>query len=64
MKPRFTVNHAVALLAIAMGLAVFQVLTRYGFPPRIGWAASILAVLVIAMFWTAINLTDTEEDEE
>ena len=64
MQPRLTVNHAVAVLAIVLALAVFQVMNRFGVPSKIAWGSAILSILCVAMFWSAINLGPDDEDED
>jgi hypothetical protein len=64
MQPRLTVNHAVAVLAVVLALAVFQVMNRFHVPSKIAWGSAILSILCVAMFWSAINLGPEDEDEE
>lgn len=64
MSPRITVNHAVALLALVLAVAVFSLFTRMGVPSKIAWGSAILSILVVAIFWSAVNLGSDDEDEE
>ncbi|MBX9687202.1 MAG: hypothetical protein K2X27_10905 [Candidatus Obscuribacterales bacterium] len=61
--PKITLNHCVAFLGLVLSLSVFLLMTRYGVPERIAFGSAILSILVVAIFWTAINLTDEDEDE-
>jgi hypothetical protein len=64
MKPRLTVHHAVAFLGLILAWAVYSMMNRYlHVPSKIAWGSAILSILVVAIFWSAINLT-TEEDED
>ena len=64
MMPRLTVHHAVAVLAVVLALAVFQVMSRFGVPSKIAWGSAILSILCVAIFWSAVNLTpDYEYDD-
>jgi uncharacterized YccA/Bax inhibitor family protein len=64
MRPQLTVHHAVAVLAVVLALAVFQVMVRFGVPSKIAWGSAILSILCVAIFWSAINLTPDDEDED
>ena len=64
MSPRFNVNHAVAFLALVLALAVYGVMTVMKSPPRISWGAAVLSILVVAIFWSAINLSSDDEDDQ
>jgi len=59
-----TLHQVVAVLCVVLALAVYTVPTKLGAPPRICWGASILSILVIAIFWSAINLGAEDEDDE
>lgn len=63
MSPRFTLNHAVAFLGIILSACVYLLMNRYGVPQRIAMGSAILSILVVSIFWTAINLTDEDEDD-
>ena len=63
MSPRLNVNHAVAVLALVLALAVFSLFTRMGIPSKIAWGSAILSILVVAIFWSAVNLGSDDEDE-
>lgn len=64
MAPRLTIHHAVAMLAIVLALAVFQMMTLFHVPGKIAWGSAILSILVVAIFWSAINLGSDDEDDE
>lgn len=62
---RITSHQVVAVLGLVMALSIFTILHRLGVPNRICWGGAILAVLVVATFWSAVNLgAEDEEDEE
>lgn len=61
--PRITLNHAVAFLGVVLASSVFLLMTRYGVPEKIAFGSAILSVLVVSIFWTAVNLGDEDEDE-
>jgi hypothetical protein len=64
MRPRFTLHHGVAFLALILSVAVYSLMVKLGMPSKICWGSAILSILVVAIFWSAINLgADDEEDE-
>ncbi len=64
MAPRFTVNHAVAVLGCLLAIAVYMLMNKFGVPSRIAWGSAILSILVVAIFWSSINLGPSDEDDE
>ncbi len=64
MRPQVTVNHAVAIMALLLGMAVFSVLSKYGVPSKIVWGSAILSILVVSIFWSCVNLGSDDEDED
>ena len=60
--PKLTLNHAVAFLGLVLSLSVFCLMTRYGVPEKIAFGASILSILTVSIFWTAIKLTDDDDE--
>jgi hypothetical protein len=64
MQPRFTVHHAVALLAFVLAMAVYQMMNLFHVPSKIAWGSGILSILVVAIFWSATNLGSDDEDDE
>ena len=64
IKPQITLNHTVAVLALVLAASVFLLMCKYGIPQRIAFGSAILSVLVTAIFWTAVNLGDEDEDDE
>ena len=65
MAPRINANHAVAFLALVLAICMYAMMQRMGAPSKIAWGSAILSILVVAIFWTAVNLgADDEEDEE
>lgn len=61
--PRISLNHAVAFMGLVLSLSVFVLMTRYGIPERIAFGSAILSILVVAIFWTAVNLGDDDEED-
>jgi hypothetical protein len=64
MAPRINANHAVAFLALVLAVCVFAVMEKLGAPSKICWGSGILSILVVAIFWTAVNLGTDDEDDE
>ena len=62
--PKITLNQAVAFLGLVLSASVFLLMTRYGVPERIAFGSAILSVLVVSIFWTAVNLGDDDEDDQ
>jgi len=62
IHPKITLNQTVAFLGLVLSLSLFMLMTRYGVPEKIAFGAAILSILVVAIFWTAINLGDDDED--
>jgi len=60
---RITLDQIVAVLGLSLALAVFSVLTKYGAPEKIRWGAAILSILVVAIFWSAVQLGADDEDD-
>lgn len=63
IHPRLTLNHAVAVLGLLLGLSMYVLMTRFHIPERIAWGSAILSILVVSIFWTSINLADEDEDD-
>lgn len=63
MQPKLTLNHAVGILGLLLGLSMYVLATRFHIPERIAWGSAILSILVVAIFWTAINLAEEDEDD-
>ena len=59
-----TIHQIVSILGLALALAVFSLLSKWGVPDKIRWGAAILSLLVVAIFWTAVQLGADDEDEE
>lgn len=59
-----TSHQIVAVLGLVLALSVYSLLNKFGVPNRICWGASILCVLVVAIFWSSVNLGADDEDEE
>ena len=58
-----TIHQIVAVLGLALALAVYSILTRWGVPERIRVGAAILSVLVVAIFWSAVQLGADDDDD-
>lgn len=61
--PKISLNQAVAFLGLVLSASVFVLMTRYGIPEKIAFGSAILSILVVAIFWTAVNLGDEDEDD-
>lgn len=59
-----TIHQIVALLGLVLAISVYAVLNRFGIPNRICMGAAILSVLVVGIFWSAVQLGADDEDEE
>ena len=64
MAPRFSANYAVAFLGFLLAVAVYSVMCKIGAPSKIAWGSAILSILVVSIFWTAVNLGQDDEDDE
>lgn len=62
--PKLTIHHAVSVLAIVLALSVFEAMSRFGVPSKVAWGSAILSILMVAIFWSAINLAADDEDDE
>jgi len=58
-----TIHQTVAVLGLALSFAVYSVLTRWGVPERIRIGAAVLSILVVAIFWTAVQLGAEDDDD-
>ena len=63
MQPKVTLNQGVGVLGLLLGMATYMLMTRFHIPERIAWGSAILSILVVAIFWTAINLAEEDEDD-
>lgn len=63
IHPRLTLNHAVAVLALLLGMSMYMLMVRFQIPERIAWGSAILSILVVSILWTSINLADEDEDD-
>lgn len=59
-----TLNHMVATLSVCLALSSYLVLRRYGFPDKICIGASILCILLVAIFWTSVLLGTGDDDDD
>jgi len=58
-----TLNQIVALLGLVLAVSFNLALRRFGFPEKICWGASILAILITSIFWSTVQLgADDDED--
>lgn len=58
-----TINHVVALLGLVLSMTAYISLKRYGIPDKICVGGAILALLVVAIFWSCV-LLGADDDEE
>lgn len=61
---KITIHQIVALLGIALAISVYSLLSKFGVPYKISLGAAILSVLVVGIFWSAVQLGADDEDEE
>ena len=61
--PKITLNQAVAIMGLILSLSVFLMMTRFGIPEKIAFGAAVLSVIVVSIFWTAVNLSEEDDDE-
>ena len=62
--PRLKVNHMVAMLGVCLALSTSLCLKRFGFPDKLAIGAGFLCVLVVAMFWSCVLLSDDEDEDD
>lgn len=63
IQPKLTLNHCVGILGLLLGMSMYVMAVRFHIPERIAWGSAILSILVVAIFWTAINLAEEDEDD-
>jgi len=63
MWRNFTINHMVAVLGLVLSMTSYLFLKRYGIPDNVCVGAAILALLVVAIFWSTV-LLGADDDEE
>jgi hypothetical protein len=59
----FSLNHLVAFLGLVLAVSVNIMLRKFGYPEKIIWGASILSILVVAIFWSTIMLGANDEED-
>jgi hypothetical protein len=62
--PRLKVNHMVAILAVCLALSAYLAMRRFGFPEKVCIGTGFLCVLVVAIFWSCVILTDDEDEDD
>jgi hypothetical protein len=62
--PRIRINHMVAILGLCLALSTYLVVKRFGFPDKLAIGAGFMCVLVVAIFWSCVLLTDDEDEDE
>lgn len=62
--PRLKLNHMVAVLGLCLALSSYLVMHRFGFPEKVCVGAGFLSVLVVAIFWSCVILTDDEDEDD
>jgi hypothetical protein len=60
---QLTLNQVVAMLGLILAVSVYLALRRFGFPEKICWGASILSILIVAIFWTSVMLGAEDDDD-
>lgn len=60
---QLNLNHLVAFLGLILSIAVYLALRKMNFPDKICMGASVLSILVVAIFWSAVLLGDDDEDD-
>lgn len=63
IKVQFTVHQMVALLALILAISVYALSRRFGLPDKFCLGAAILSVLVVGIFWSAVQLGADDEDD-
>ncbi len=61
---RITIHQIVALLSLVLAISLYGVLNRLGAPSRICVGGAILSILVVGIFWSAVQLGAEDEDDE
>ncbi len=61
--PHITLDQIVALMGLFLAIAVYSLLGRYGVPSTVQIGATILSVLVVAIFWTTVQLGADDDDQ-
>jgi hypothetical protein len=61
---QITIHQIVALLGLVLAISVYAVMSRFGVPYRICLGAAILSILVVGVFWSAVQLGADDEDDE
>ena len=59
---QLNLNHVVAFLGLVLSIAVFLALRRMNFPDKICLGASVLSILVVAIFWSAVLVGDDDDE--
>ncbi len=60
-----TIHKVVAILGLSLALAVYLLLNKIGYPQQLCINGATLAILVVAIFWSAVILgSDEGEDDE
>lgn len=60
---RITIHQVVAVLGLALALGVYSLMTRMGVPEKIRIGAAVLSILVVAIFWSAVQLGTDDDDD-
>jgi hypothetical protein len=54
----------VAILGLCLALSTYLVVKRFGFPDKLAIGAAFMCVLVVAIFWSCVLLTDDEDEDD
>jgi hypothetical protein len=57
-------NHLVAVLALVLAVSAYLATRKLQFPDKICMGAALLALLMVATFWTAVQINLGNEDED
>ena len=61
---KITVHQVVAVLGVIFSLSTFIALRKFGVSDKISWGGAILMALLIATFWSLVNVKASEDDED
>ena len=58
-----TTHQIAALLAFLLAVTVYFLMTSLGLSAKLAVGTTILSVLVVAIFWSCVNLGAHDDDE-
>lgn len=59
-----TVHQVVALLGFIFSLSTYIALRKFGVSDKISAGGAVLVALLVATFWSLVNLHASEDDED